>query len=461
MNTCADTAIATAGARLVLPSTPMVVPLCAALPPRLRPAVRSSALMAVIGLATACQEAKPPAAPPKIPVGRWYGTLRSPGGAIPFQFDLAANGSGTLFHGSAQTEFSKVAVHETGIDLSFDWYDAVLKAAWTEPQKELAGTWEHGQLHGKETLPFRASRKPPAKPVSSAHMLKVIDGDWVLRLAPVGEKDPPPESAWMEAVGEFRATDDGLRGTVLTPLGDMRFLTGHIDKSQLSLHTFDGAYATLIRAQVSPPSRAGEVAELVGRAWFGAFREFQIQGHRADQPPALPKPRKQTKLLPRPAHLIWRFPDHTGRIYSSESPRFRDKVVVIEVLGTWCPNCSDQAAVMVRWADTYRKRGLEVVGLAFEYSDDFDKAATQVERYRKHHDIRFPILIAGTVEAVPHALPQLSGLEAFPTTILIDRKGDVRHIHTGFAGPSSRRHAEMVHALEEKLIELLDEPAPQ
>src|SRR4029079_9377926 len=126
----------------------------------------------------------------------------------------------------------------------------------------------------------------------------------------------------------------------------------------------------------------------------------------------------------------------------------------------WCPNCNDQAPVLVRWQREYGPRGLEVVGLAFEMTGDAERDRTFVRRYAERHGIEFPLLLAGQSDKAKAAaaLPGLTKIVSYPTTILVGRDGKVRRIYNGFAGPATgEHHTERVTAMERELEALLGE----
>jgi thiol-disulfide isomerase/thioredoxin len=143
--------------------------------------------------------------------------------------------------------------------------------------------------------------------------------------------------------------------------------------------------------------------------------------------------------------------------------RFRDKVLVVTLGGSWCPNCHDEAMFLVPFYKEYRARGVEIIALMFERHGEFELAAQAVRGYRKDLGIEFPTLIAGVsdTEEASKALPTLSGVYGYPTTLVIDRTGAVRDTHVGFSGPATGRHYDEYVAEFRALIdELLSEPAP-
>ena len=151
------------------------------------------------------------------------------------------------------------------------------------------------------------------------------------------------------------------------------------------------------------------------------------------------------------------FPDLNGNKVSLSDPKFKDKVVIVSILGSWCPNCLDETAYLSPWYKANKDRGVEIIGLAFERKNDFDFAKRTLSRLKERFDIRYDILFAGQsgTESASKALPALNGISAFPTTIFIDKKGKVRKVHTGFSGPATGKFYEEFKTDFNKLIDSL------
>ena len=124
---------------------------------------------------------------------------------------------------------------------------------------------------------------------------------------------------------------------------------------------------------------------------------------------------------------------------SSGDSLFHNKVVIVQILGTWCPNCMDETRFLNEWYKSHHKQGVEVVGLAFESKDEFAYAAGRVRKMKEKMNVTYPVLIAGNKDKkkAAEALPMLEKVVAFPTTVFIGRDGKVKKIHTGFSGPGT------------------------
>jgi thiol-disulfide isomerase/thioredoxin len=130
------------------------------------------------------------------------------------------------------------------------------------------------------------------------------------------------------------------------------------------------------------------------------------------------------------------FPDLNGQIVSDGDARFLGKVVLVNVTGSWCPNCHDESPYLAELYRKYRKLGLEIVALNFEEAEQL-KDPTRLRAYVKRYGIEYPVLLGGTQSEVNAKLPQAVNLNSWPTTFFQDRNGHIRKVHVGFAAPAS------------------------
>ncbi|MDH3768266.1 MAG: TlpA family protein disulfide reductase, partial [Gammaproteobacteria bacterium] len=258
------------------------------------------------------------------------------------------------------------------------------------------------------------------------------------------------DGAQTAAVGEFEQDENHVQGTFLTATGDYRFLAGQVQGNDLYLSTFDGSHAFLFTA-----SLAGET--LRGGFWSGtAWHEDWVATRNAGA--KLPDAYSLTQLVG--DRFEFEFPNTSGQSVSSDDPRFDGKVLLVTLVGSWCPNCHDEAAFLAPFYQKYRGQGLEIVGLMFEHLEDFDEAARQVNAFRNKFDIEYPLLVAGSSDKkrASRTMTMLDRVYSFPTSIFIDRTGEVRQIHTGFSGPGTGEHYQkLVAGFSETIEQLLAE----
>ncbi|MFD2245633.1 peroxiredoxin family protein [Pontibacter ruber] len=247
----------------------------------------------------------------------------------------------------------------------------------------------------------------------------------------------PKEGNSYKAVGVFQQKDNYLTGTFLTETGDYRYLEGQVDGKELNLSTFDGNHAYLFTATPTDENtlKGDFYSGMVGYESWTAKRNENAQLASADT---------LTYLKEGYESLEFTFPNLEGKQVSLADPKYKGKVVLVQLLGSWCPNCMDETKFLAPYYQKNKDRGLEIIGLGFERSPEFEKAADRLKKMQERLDVDYDLLVAGTSdkEAAAKALPALNHVMSFPTTIFIDRQGKVRKIHTGFSGPGTGKYYE-------------------
>jgi len=236
------------------------------------------------------------------------------------------------------------------------------------------------------------------------------------------------------AVGILEQKGTKLAGTFLTTTGDYRYLAGDVIGDSLFMSCFDGSHAFLFRAAILPNG------QLRGGMWSGimGFESFTAT---LDDKAQLPPPTALTFLKPGYETVAFSFPQPDGKMVSLQDERYKNKVVILQISGTWCPNCMDETRFLVPWYQKNAPRGVEVVGLFFERSSDMKVAGPKIEFMKKRFGASYPVVLAGGYGAdEANALPMLNKVSGYPTTIFIDKKGKVREIHTGFSGPGTGKY---------------------
>ena len=374
--------------------------------------------------------------------------LQLPGGDLPFGLELARSGPGWvgfLVNGGERVKLSEVAVDGAHLEIKMPGYENRLTAEAKGDRIE--GELVLDKLGGKDQhIPLRAQFHQTYRffPHSSPGRAD-LSGRWAVTFT-------DDTGATENAVGEFSQSRGIVTGTFLTDTGDHRFLAGQVHGGELFLSTFDGAHAFLYEAKIDADT-------LVGDFWSGTAYHERWTATR-DSKAALPDAYSLTSMRPGANGFAFAFPDLGGTMVTSNDARFRHKVIVIALAGSWCPNCHDEAAFLAPLYRDYRAKGLEVVSLMFEHFGDFERAAAATARFRQHYGIEYTTLIAGISDKDDAAkkLPMLERVYAFPTTIFIDRKGQVRKIHTGFSGPATGAHyTEFVDEFKRTLDQLLAE----
>jgi thiol-disulfide isomerase/thioredoxin len=252
------------------------------------------------------------------------------------------------------------------------------------------------------------------------------------------------------AIGIFKQDAGKITGTFLTETGDYRFLEGGmLSCTEMAVSCFDGSHAFLFKAKAEPNGK------IHGNAWYGKFGHETWIAKRNENF-QLRDPEKLT-FVKDSSNINFTFNDLNGKPVSLSDPKFKGKVVIIQIMGSWCPNCMDETAWMTDVYKKYNSQGLEIIGLAYERSADTAKANANIRRLKNHYGIDYTLLNTGKSgrDAASASLPFLNGIMSFPTTIYIDRNGKVRMVFTGYNGPATGAAYEKDSAEELRLIQEL------
>jgi thiol-disulfide isomerase/thioredoxin len=379
------------------------------------------------------------------PGGSWRAVLDLAGGTLPFVVRIERAGTGwqgELCNATKCQGFSRVRVEGDSVILENADYAATMTAALRGDS--LVGYYHNVGSNGPRTIPFRAARgrRPITRP--SSHLVGRWDATFFQDL------DTSPR------VFEFRNGPAGLEGTLISSTSDYGPFSGTASADRFAIGYFDGSFVYLMTGRL-----AGDTLRGIFHA--GLRTQTPWLAVRSTGAPHLKSPTEITSadtLEP----FRFRFPDVRGRLVGNDDPRFKGKVVLVDIFGTWCPTCHDGTPELIRLYHRYRGRGLEIVGLAFEVTGDSAVDGPLVRRYRDKFRIPFPLLLAGTsdVEAIEAALPQLRGAGAFPTIVFLGRDGRVRRVHAGFHGlAAGAQHQRQVREFEEEIEKLLNENSEQ
>jgi peroxiredoxin len=241
-----------------------------------------------------------------------------------------------------------------------------------------------------------------------------------------------------QAVAEFVQKGTLITGTFLTPTGDYRYLEGVVTGDSVQLSCFDGGHAFLFTARVDTKTRLSR-----GVFYSGAAFKQEWTAVRDDKA-AVQTDAAAMYLKKGEDRLNFTFTDLDGKKVSINDSRFKNKVVVVQLMGSWCPNCMDETAFLSDYYSKNRQRGVEIVALAYEYTTDRARSVKSLQKFRDRYKVEYPMLITGVTVGdslrTEKTLPQVTPILSFPSSIIIDKKGKVRSFDTGFNGPATGIH---------------------
>ncbi|WP_439881970.1 peroxiredoxin family protein [Pontibacter sp. MBLB2868] len=365
--------------------------------------------------------------------GTWRVALqRTDGHEIPFIMEAEEqNGKTVLYlvNGEERILVDDIKQEGDSLKIRLHIFDADLIAK--VDGDKMAGRFVKNDTAEPYSVPFTAEHGNTSRfAAASAPATFDFDGKWEVVFK---EED----GNTYDAIGVFEQKNDNVTGTFLTETGDYRYLEGRVEGNQLKLSTFDGNHAYLFTAKPENDST------LTGDFYSG-MKGYESWTAKRNATATLANADSLTFLNPGYETLNFTFPNLQGKQVSLSDPKYKNKVVIVQLLGSWCPNCMDETKFLSPYYDSNKNRGLEIIGLGFERSPEFEKAAARLQKMQERFNIDYDLLVAGVSdkEAAAKALPALNHVLSFPTTIIIGRDGKVRKIHTGFSGPGTGKYYE-------------------
>ena len=368
-----------------------------------------------------------PAPAPFSALGPWRGIFElRPGVEVPFNFEIKTGSKGQpeafFRNGEESFEGGRVTQTADSFFIELDQYDNEL--AFPVGQGTLAGSLRHQDKKGNPVTvriePGKLDRFPDNGATPAGNLSGTYD---VIFTSADGKEE--------KVVGLFKQEGSRLTGTFLRVTGDSRYLEGIVQGNEFYLSSFFGSGPAYYKGTFTADGHlTGESVGARGATPFTGVLNPQA---------ALPDPYKLTYLKPGYDAFTFAFPDIDGKTVSLQDTRFKNKVVIVTIGGTWCPNCVDEASFLAPWYKANHERGIEVVSIQYERSTDTAFVRKVLTRMRDRYDIQYTQVFGGIADkqGVAASLPSLNTFLAFPTTIVIDRKGRVARIHTGYSGPAT------------------------
>lgn len=373
--------------------------------------------------------------------GLWDANVTVNGVDVPFRMEFAGSGNaikGSFFNGDEKITSTTGSFANGKLALSFDEYGTNLEATMKD------GALEGQYLRGTRGAPwpFTAKRFTPTQ--ADAANVPSIAGLWNVQV-----QSSKGEAAWQLIVRQSGAE---VSGAILRVDGDTGALTGSYANGKFVLSHFSGARPLRLELTPHPDGTLAVVQN----------KDNPLTAIRADEAKAkgLPQPAdpsRFTSMKDPTEPLRFSFPDLNGKTVSNADEKFRGKVVIVNIGGSWCPNCHDEVPFLVDLYRKYHGRGLEIVLLSFEEAAQL-KDPVRLRAFIKRYGIDYTVLLPGEPRELADKMPQAANLNSFPTSFFLGRDGRVRSVHAGFPGKASGKfHDDATHEITELVERLLAE----
>lgn len=378
------------------------------------------------------------------PEGGYRGEIQTPGGPVVFGVAISwkqDQPNTTIRCGGQTWSISKTTWDGAQLVLDMPEFDAQIIAkptgnnAWNGSYRRVRSADSTADLAFHMTPPLPDPPPGDATPFTGRFRLRFADSD-------------------SDAIAIFSAPSGGnVTGTILTTTGDYRYLGGSVDRSsnELQLSAFDGGHVFRITATASGDG------SLSGDFWSGDWYHTTFTA-KQDAAAKLPSGFGLSQVRDDQSLADLSFPNLNGDLRRLSDPALLGKMTIIELFGSWCPNCHDAADLLGQLQTEYGTNGLKIIGLAFELTGDANRDRAQVKRYMEHFDITYPILVAGLAdkEKATEAFPLLQKIKAYPTFLFVDSSGNIKATYTGFSGPATgAAHQEMKRQFKQQIEMLL------
>lgn len=372
--------------------------------------------------------------------------------AIPFGLTIAATDAkpSVVVSGDFEMPISSVTVEGGKVKMEFAEFHTSIVADFDAKNGTLHGTWILPWVDGTLDFAFEAKRAAKDAPNVVADSSPPLDE---ARVAAVPTVNGMWEVSFSEADGttklcgaRFEQEGTVVRGSVVAPTGDYGHLAGTFQDGKLRLYSFNGAFAYSIAGDAQADGT------LAGTGQINLFQQTFTAQHVKDGnlDSDLPRCAEVTKWSGKESPLSLKFTDVAGNTVALADAGLAGKVVLIDFFGTWCPNCHELIPLLKRWHEKYQAKGLEIIGVGFE----FDDGQEAVAKYRDKYKIPYRMLVGVAPQDAASIVPQLP-LASYPTLLLVGRDGKPYEIQTGFPGLAAGDFREADAARFEAKIEKL------
>ena len=368
-----------------------------------------------------------------IAIGEWSGKfIREDGNEIPFLFDIVNEQQKTILYlknGKERIRVSNVKKTKDSIFIETPVFESYFKARIINSSK-WEGVWTKAGSLKMLPMPFVAQKINPDQNKISVNPSQNISGKWAIVFENKDGKKSP-------AIGEWKQSGNLLVGSILTPTGDYRYLNGFVQGDSLTLSTFDGSHAFLIKGKIRDAKTISGGVFYSGSVnldkWEAEKNEQAILPHNSDM-----------YLKEGVQKIDFKFRNLDKKWVSLNDPAYQNKVVILQIMGSWCPNCMDETAFLSEFYRANKSKGVEVIALAYEYSTDFERSKKSIQKFKDRFQVKYEMLntevtVSDTLRT-EKTLPQFTPIKSFPTMIILDKNKKLVKVHAGFEGPGTGEH---------------------
>lgn len=293
------------------------------------------------------------------------------------------------------------------------------KLVFVNHGEKLEGFW-YNEERGNYKMPLKATLISNTS--DKADVSGKYDGMWEVSFAS-GEP----------AIALFNKNKEGYSGTFLTETGDYRYLHGTGNSFGLQLSTFDFAHAYLFMASLTSDSLKGSFYS--GHSYHATWTGTRNEQAKLNDPGSF-------VAIDSSVTANFTFTGLSGETITIDHPLFKNKPIILELFGSWCPNCYDEAKYLNELVEDKHLGDAVLIGAAFERTETMSESIQKIEKYRNGLSISFPLVYGGYAnkDTATSRFNNISKIVAFPTLLFYNREHELVAVHTGFSGPGTGKY---------------------
>ena len=357
--------------------------------------------------------------------GVWKGNIQYSNAAIPFNFEVKyPNGTEspevTFRNGSDRATLTATRRNDS-LFIPMFGFDITLKMAAGEEHM----TGELEKHYSGRSYPFDAIFGVPRYIRNQELEEAYVAPRWAMTINEGRDNAYP-------AVGLFEQMGKRVSGTIMTLTSDYRFFEGIAEGNTIELSNFDGVHSFLLRGTYNDSTGqwSGELVldDGYSRPWTAV----------ADPDAELPDPFEMIDLTGRNIRPDL---DKLAALADQhvEADDYAGKVLIVQLMGTWCSNSQDQTRYLTRWVSENPDKEIEILAVNYEANYSPEYGLQRIETYKQRLKVPYPMILGGPLSkrGAAEAFSFIDELEAFPTLVFIDKEGIARYVHSYFTGPAT------------------------
>ena len=359
-------------------------------------------------------------------------------GAIPARLDITKNGKWSILNADEVIHVDSVVLRGDSFFVKLPLFDSSLRGTWRNDS--LLGVWtDHSR--NAYSVPFVGSITD-----SVGCGNKTEEFNYRVSFSPGDTTETSTGVAVLHKHGHV------VTGTILTETGDYRYLQGEWNGDNLWLSAFDGTHLFYLSGIVKGDSITNG-SFLSGKHWKEPWVAVKSNENSLRNPYEI----ATLNINENPQFSVL---NGAGESVVFDSSTWKNHVSIIQIMGSWCPNCTDESRFLKELFADHPKSNLQIIPVAFERGDDVGAACKRLATQFNQLQLPYPFYYGGKAskDEAQKKLSFLTEVHSFPTTVFIDKNGTIRRVYTGFYGPGTHEeYAKHTSEIRSLIAELLSE----